>query len=256
MSQVLQQYLGRLHVGSDRDSFSVGATALTIPAGWYYLCGYTGEATAQLCEAMQALIRGIGATQDASTVVYDAATGRVTITLKTAATLTWTDSALGVLLGNPATASGTLHAGTAQPRFVWRPSRALASYPTDGPTWWAEESTTLGVRAPKGTTYSVAGELLYSGAFAYRNLPSSDVIVSSGCGYVPLQQFWRDVIHEGQPFRCYYDRTSAASANVFTARVSGGEDGIGSFLKIAQRAKPPYNGYWNVGLQLEKWVSM
>ena len=255
----LQQYLGRFYIGVNRNAFSIGASVLTIPAGWYYLCGYSGESAPQLCETMQAQIRSIGAGQSEAVVAFNTNIGRVGIFLETAAALTFDDSELGALLGYSESAYGSAYTfvSEAQPRYVWRPTEGLVDYPGDLATWWSKSSTTLGIRAPAGTTYTVKGNLLYDGAFSYELLPLADVISTSATEHVSFEQFWVDVIHEGQPIRCYHDRTLATAASIATGICLGGgeEDGMGSFTKWARRHVSTWDGLWSIDFAMAKWVS-
>lgn len=258
MADTLQEYLGRFYVGTDRDSFSIGGNAVTLTNGYYYLSGYTSEATAQLCEHMQAQIRALGGSPyPSATVTRSQSTGLITIaTGGAAATITWTDSALQTLLGFTGTQSGSAsYTSTYQPRFCWRPSDGLTEYPTDLSRWWGEESKTIGTRAPSGATYSVAAaNLLYAGKYKYTLLPEAESIIVTGTSvWEPFQQFWEDVIHAGQPIRCYPDRTLNTSSDVKTARYCG--ERVGKFEDWAKRYLESYNGLWNITLELCKEVT-
>jgi len=255
----LQQYLGKLRIGSASKDFAIGASACSLTVGDYYLTGYTAEATAQLCEHMQAVIRAIGATQDASTVVYNATTGRVTITLETAAALTWTDAALGALLGYTSAAygAGTTFTAEAAPRYVWRPTEGLARYPVHLSTWWGSRSTTVVQRSPNGSIATVEGAFLYDGEFGYDLLTSAEVMTTPGTTvWESLEQFWLDVIGRGKPIRCYPDRTLSAVGNVFEAiALPRGDEGLGSFVDYAARHFESYDGLWNVSLRFGKYIA-
>jgi hypothetical protein len=256
MADTLQQYLGEFYVGTTLDSFSIGGYAVTLTHGYYYLCGWTSEGTAQFLEHMQAQIRAISGTPyPSATCTYSQSTGLVTIaTGGAAATITWTDTALQALLGFTGTQSGAAsYTGTNQPRYVWRPSDGLTEYPTDLSRWWGEESTTIGVRAPTGATHSVEGELLYRGKYRYTLLTEADTIITSTSVWQPFQQFWEDVIHKGRGIRCYPDRTLNTSTDVKAARYCG--ERVGKFEEWAERYLESYNGLWNLTLELCKEVT-
>lgn len=256
-----QQFLGKFSITTDTQNFSVGATAVTLTTGRYYIVGYTSESTSQLCEHMQTQIRAIGATQDASTVVYSGSTGLVTITLETAATLTFTDTALATLLGYTSTSysSATSFVAERQPRYVWRPSRSAWDYPIDlyGSTFWAPRSTSLVGRSANGTTWGVVGDDIYDATLMYGALADTEVLTPrTGTTYVELQQFWLDVVHNTMPIRFYPDRTLNAAASVVEFMWGTDEgDQIGSFTDYIERHTSTFNGLWDVEIPMMKYIA-
>lgn len=248
-----QQYIGKMTISTENNQFSVGGTVLTLTSGEYYLAGYTGETTDQLCEHMQAVIRE-GTTHSGATVVYSGTTGVVTITLDSSAELIFTDAPLAAVLGFSSATPGTATTfeSDQNPRYVWRPSLGPSDYPGDLLNWWLPTSTTRNVRSADGTTYSVVGNLLYDCEFSYSFLPVADVITpSTGTIYRDLEQFFKDVIHNGMTIRCYPDRTVNTSADYYTALF--GRDGspiVGSFRQFIDKYSTEYNGMWNVTIPL------
>ena len=254
MTTYYQEILGRFPVGSSTDSFSVGATACTLTAGNYYLHGYSGESTAQLCEHMQAVIRAIGATQDASTVTYSASTGLVTIDLETAATLTFTDAGLAAILGFTGSPYGSAARFTAErkPRYIWRPTDPMADCPTQPVLPFAPVGTSYAYRSQDGSMCSVDGvTVLYDSSVSWQALPQADVLKNSaGIDYRSLEEFWEDIIARGRPMRFYPDRSANTSSSYVTC-IYGAEQ-AGSFSEAASKTIAPYLGYWRVSLPLWK----
>lgn len=257
----LQQFLGRFYLGDDAKDLSIGATAIQLTTGYYYTAGYATEATAQLCEHLQATIRAIGATQDASTVLYSGTTGLVTITLETAATLTFTDSALATILGftSSSYASNTTFTAERQPRYVWRPTRSAWDYPNNlsAPTFWNERPQSIVGRTDDGTTWSVGKTALYDGYVVYRCLTAAEVKTpTTGTVYADLRQFFHDVVSESpQPIRFYPDRTVNTSTDYLTFMWAAPEDDkVNDWASYAKRHAREYLTLWDVEIPMMKAV--
>jgi hypothetical protein len=253
-----QQFLGQFAITDSSKDLSVGTDAIELTVGNYYVAGYTSEATAQLCEHLQAKIRAIGAGQDTSTVVYDKTTsGKITITLKTSASLNFDDAALGVILGFSSTnyAAGTIFIAENYPRYTWRPLRAVSGYPLNliAATFWPPRSTSIVCRSSDGTTYGVEKNLVYDAVLNYFCLGEAETKTpSTGTVYGDLQQFWIDVVHAIRPMRIFLDRSLNGATDFITAMFGreSDEDGLGAFMSYAKRHIQFYNGYWNVEIPL------
>ncbi len=264
-----QQYFGRFAITNASKDFTLerktapvhGPAAAALTTGYYYIHGWTGEATDQLCEHMQAVIRAWqgGGHFPAATVTYAHATGKVTIDFGGVdGDLVWTDTALRDLLGFTGDCTGAdSYEADNQARYVWRPTLTLTDYPGDRSTWWAPDSTSIEHVSEDGSTYGCKGSLLYAGGFEYQLLPETDVIICSDTtAYESLEQFWLDVVHEAQPIRCYPDRTLNTSGDVKVAKWAGGEGGaVGSWQDYRERQRPNWNGQWTVQLPLRKRVT-
>jgi hypothetical protein len=266
---VLQQYLGRVTIDDDTKNFSVGAFAITLTTGNYYVTGYSGEATAQLVEHMQAQIRAADATLNASTVEYDkdaiTGVGPVVMSLDgsggpVVATITWTDSALQTLLGFTGTQSGaSTYTATNQPRGCWRPTLGWAEYPLNATKFWTPRSTSFAGASKDGTTYSTEGTLVNEAPMVrYENLPEADVI-TPGTGTIQrdLQEFWKQIAHKGQPIRIFPNRTLNASDSYHTGLLVPFEEDehLGSFTDFVGRRIRAYNGLWDVQLRFKEYVT-
>ena len=255
MAQTLSQFLGRFTINALSDSFSVGATAKTLTnRTTYYLTGYTGEATTQLCEAVQAKCVEEDAT---ATCVYSATTGRVTITFADTTAVTWTDAALGTILGYTGNLSGAAsYVATNPPRYVWRPTRGgLMPHYQSGINFWDLASTSLVYRSPDGSSHGVQGSVIYDGTAEFRLLPVEDILTPiTGTTYRDFQQFFQDVIHVTQPVRFYPDRSLSLSTSFVTALVGRpGDEAIGSLSKFMSRHISAFNGLWNIAIPMMKY---
>lgn len=254
-----QQFFGKFTLGTSANDFAVGANAVSLTTGDYYISGATGE-TDDLCSHIQTKIRAIGATQDASTVAYSATTGKITITLETAATLTFTDTALATVLGFTSTSysSGTTFTAERQPRYVWRPTRSAWDYPLNltAATFWVPRSTSHVGRANDGTSWSVAGTTVYDAWLSYKCLTEAEVKTpSTGTTYADLQQFFVDVAAAGMPIRFYPDRTLNATTDIVT--FAWGDDKaeeLGSWLDYASQHTSTYRGLWDIDIPMMKYV--
>lgn len=245
----LSQFLGRFYISENLDDFTIGATNLSLDNGYYYLAGYTGETTDQLCEHMQAVIRA-GTTYTTATVTYSGSTGQVTINLGATDTITFDDNGLAAILGFSSTSlSGASSYSSDQvPQHVWRPTIGLSDHYGEKSNVWAPRSTTRVLRSANGTTYSVVGNELFDVTLVWDILPKEDVIQpSTGTIYRDFETWFRDVVHEGQPFRFYSDRTLNSQSDFKTGIFgSDDEDVIGSITGYTDRYTPDYNGHWSV----------
>jgi hypothetical protein len=248
-----QLFLGRFALPSGV-TVTPNGSAQTLTAGNYYLYGYTAEATAQLLEHVQALIRLQYASAE---VTYSVSTGLVTIDLKASGAVVLS-AALAVILGfgtgeTAVTDSGT---GTLCPLYTWRPSDEPTDYPLEltATDFWIPRSSTATGRGDEGTDWAITGRLTYDGALEYALLPDTDVLPQAARG--DFKSFWAYVIHEGQPIRIVLDRTSYISSSFVTGRCSAiGKESIGSFQEFSSRYLKNYNGLWNVKIPLIKNIS-
>ncbi len=257
MAIVYQRYLGRFQIGADTKDFSVGGNAVSLTAGWYFMSGFTGEGDDNLVEHMQVVIRAIGAPYAAATVTQSATTGKITIALGAAGDIVWTDSDLGVLLGfESATTGGSSYTADHEARYCWWPSKGPSDYPGDIARWWTVRSTSLPYRSADGTTYTTVGNKLYDGTFSYTNLTKEDVIAVDDVDWGRLEHFFSDVIHAGQRFRVFPDRSLNGGADYVTAMWAGEPDeAIGSFREFTDRHVNAYNGLWDVDLSMNKYIA-
>jgi len=87
MAGELQAYLGRFDIDALSQSITLllstgtpaGNQLVSLDTGEYYMAGYTGEATNQLCEEIQQKIRALGNDYSAVTCTLDFATGKITL---------------------------------------------------------------------------------------------------------------------------------------------------------------------------------
>lgn len=250
-----QQYLGRLTIGTSSDSFSVndggGAQALTLASGKYYIAGYTGEGTAQLVEHLQAKIRtatGFGA----ATVTYSYSTGKITFTFAGTTTITFTDSGLAEVIGfdGTVTSGASTYTGGKAAKYVWRPTKGLAEYPGQLNRLWAPVASVRMFRSQDFTAYGAPGNVGYEARLRYALLPEADVIVPSGGSQnLELEQFFIDVLSQGERVRIYPDRTLNASTSFYTALWAGSGDQDSKFADLIARSVPGYNGLWDADLR-------
>lgn len=253
MSTYYQQFLGRFAINTSNNNLTVDGTALTLTSGNYYLAGYSGESTNQLCEHLQEQIRTV-AGQSTATVAYSGSTGQVTITLDSAVTIEFDDAYLAYILGFSSTTQSGADTYTSDQscRYVWRPTIGASGHPVNLINLWAPRSTTRVYRSPNGTTYSIEGNELNDALIEYSLLPDADVVTpTTGTVYRDLQQFFRDVVHAGQPIRVYPDRTANTSSSYKTA-ILGRDDQeiVGSFQDYIARWGSDYNGLWDLSIPL------
>lgn len=248
----LQDFHGRFALTAS--TVTIGTNAIPIAAGYYYTTGYTSESTAQLCETLQANIRAAtGSVSPNANVVYSFATGRITIQLDSAQTITWTTAAMQSRLGFTGTQSGSAtYTATNQPKCVWRPSRAPASVPLSLARFWDTQSTSRQTRAKDGAVHTVAGHAIYDATIEYQALPSTDVLQVATADNSSLEEFYAQVIVNGQPFRVYPDRTVYTASGVYTA--TWGEESCASVAGAAKRTVRQYAGYYDVTLPMWRVV--
>jgi hypothetical protein len=256
MTTVYQQYLGRFYINSSLDSLTVDGTALTLTNGYYFTAGYTGESSEQLVEHLQTKIRTV-AGQATATVTYSGSTGVVTISLDSAVTITFNDSGLAAYLGfSSASQTGSDEYTSDQiPRGVWRPTLGASSHPNIIENFWAKRSSTRVIRSADGVTYNVVGNEFSDAVIEYAILPEADVVTpDTGTIYRDFENWLSDIVHEGQPIRCYPDRTVNTATDYVTA-IFGDDDTemIGSFADYFQRFRSDYNGQWGVTLPLMEY---
>jgi hypothetical protein len=249
-----QEYLGQIQITNSTKDFVLngggsGDIAVALTPGTYYIEGYTGEG-GQLIEHLQAVIRAAngGATWPAAEVVR-AAAGGISIDFDSVTTsVTFTDSALGTLLGFVGNLS---------------PSNNLVELPVDLDTFWGIRSSSMISISRDGSTYGMEGNLLYDGVYRYEALPSTDVIDTSGSVWKTLESFWEAVVHEVRPIRVIKSSgTYAAAGDYVTALMLPGDaesDGeaitIGDFRQYVGRTVDSYNGLWDVDFKLAKYIT-
>ena len=267
----LQQYLGRFTATTSHVNFSLndggGADPVVLTTGEYFMAGYTGEPTEQFIEHMQTQIRaisgyGVGEAAEC-TISYSGGNGLISIDFNGQnVDITWTDTELQDILGYTGSQTGAaFYTATYQPRYVWRPSRALVYFPGDLTKWFEPRSTSKVILSKDGTTYTTEGNLLYSGSYAYENLTKAEVITDSTTQYESLEYFFEDCIHAVKRVRCYPDRTlNTASDYVEGYIVPPGDTQserleIGSFAQFRNRHIQTYNGLWDAQLGVVKHVS-
>ena len=265
MAVTYEAYLGKFAIAATNKDFTVdpgATTALALTTGDYYPYGHTGEATDQLLEHLQAVIRTVAAI-DETTVTYDTTSGKVTMAFAAGGSpvstdVTWDDAALGQLLGyNSSTLTSDDTYIADQPmRYVWRPTYPLSEFPvsTTAAQMLAERSTTRLVRAASGAVFNQVGDLLYDAAFRYSTLPEANTITleSSDQVWGSFRQFMIDVPHAGKPCRLLPDRdTYGAATDYVQGFVAALEGGVGSIADRIDRVKEQWQGGWDV--EFEFW---
>lgn len=249
-----QQYLGRFWLAASTLDIT-SEPQITIPAGYYYTAGYTGETDRQLCEELQAQIRA-NTSYTSATVAYASSTGKITITIGTSVALTFGSTGLRDALGFTGDSSAaTSHTSDAVCRYVWRPSRAISDSQTDPLNFWQTKSTTIMGMSRDGTPWSVAGVKLKQAEIVYKLLPQADAVASSDASYYwsDFESFFNDVIHEGQPIRCYPDRSLNTATDYTTAVVQPEAESLGMFSDLCKKSIASFLGLWDVTLPLKQW---
>ena len=256
----LQAFFGRFYVGDSLDDLDVGGSGITLTQGNYFLSGYTGEGTVNLCEHLEDEIQALGGGYADATVTYDLSTKRVTINLTVTATITWTDGALQTLLGFTGTQSGaSSYTGSQTPQHVWHPSREITHYPGNSTNIFLPRSTTSIGRANDGTTFSVVGNIVYDAqdGLSWELLDESEILLpSSGSIGDDLESFFEDVVHQGQPIRLILDTSSYAASTDYVTFLWGeeDEDNIGAFADYMNRDDDSYQGLWNIRIPVMKYI--
>jgi hypothetical protein len=251
---VYQQFLGRFYVGTTLDNFylddGVNAQTVTLSSGHRYITGYAGEGTNQLCEDWTAKVQALGGNYAGATATYSPTTGLITLDFNShVVDILWMAPALQTLLGFTGVQSGAdCYVATYSPRYVWRPSRGLADYPTNLSTIWNPISTTMGYRSSNGTPFTIPGSVINEAILRYQFLREAETLTPAIPLYQDLQQFWLDVFHAGAPLRFYPDRL-LNSITAFKECLWGAEQ-VGSFRDYISRYADKYNGLWSVEIPL------
>lgn len=249
----LQEYRGKFALGTTANSFSISTgtpQACELTTGRYYIAGYTSEATAQLVEHIQAVMRTKSGFS-AATCTYDPATGKVSLGFAATTSVTWTDVALRNLLGFTADLSGaSSYTATNQARYVWRPSLGPAEYPLQLNRFWSPESTSTGKQTRGGTAYGSPGATRYQSRVRYEKLPAALVRVpSTGSINQEFEQFWSDVLTVPMPVRIFPDRTIYTASGYVTAQLaSAADEGYGVLTDIVRRSIAVVDTLWDVDL--------
>ncbi len=256
MSTVYQQYLGRFYINSSLDSFTVDGTGVTLTSGYYYTAGYSGESADQLIDGVQTQIRTV-AGQGTATVTYSGTTGAVTIALDSSVDITFDDAGLAAYLGfSSASQTGSdTYVSDQVPRGIWRPTLGAVNHPNVVENFWVKRSSTRILRSADGTSYSVVGNEFSDASIEYAILPEADVVTpATGTIYRDLENWLSDIVHEGQPIRCYPDRTENDSDDYVTAMFGDDDtETVGSYADYFSRLASDYNGQWNVSLPLMEY---
>jgi len=248
-----QQYLGRFYIAEQQiyvENNVPNTATITIPAGYYYITGYTSESTEQLCEKITSLLQAeTGFTS--ATCTFDASTGKVVINNPTVQiSLTWINTEIRDILGfsgnRSLSATQTANYGA---RYTWQPTLPPSDFPVDLQQFWVTGSSSYTGRSKDGQSWALAGNTYRQAEIEYQLLPKEDVIrESSGAPYNVLEHFWQDVCHETQPIRIYPDKTLSASSDIRTGILySEGED-LATFEEYIDRSVRFYQGLWDVVL--------
>ena len=260
-----QQLLGRFSIGADRADFAfddlVGnSRTATLTSGKYFIAGYTSESAEQLVEHIQTNMQaetGFGA----ATCTYDAGTGLVTFEFAVnPTTLTFTDAALGTLLGFTGVQSGAAqYVGTTQARHVWRPQEQITRYSLLRATGYEPVSSSVVTVAPDGTSYSTAGSTRYEAVdepLLWNTLPEADgPTPTSGTIYLDFEQFFKDVVGAGEQIRYYHDRSNNTATDYVTILAVASEGPgkpIGRLSSFMARTDEAFDGLWDVTLPIVK----
>ena len=265
MTAAKQAWLGRFSVDSTLDNLSVGASAISLTTGYYYPAAHSTESsptTVGLVEQLETQIIAIGATQDASTVALDIDTGIVTITLETAATLTFTDSDLAALLGfDGDQGSATTHTGQYPMRHVWCPSQGFAQHPVDPQEFWAVRSASRLTMSAEGDPHVDERGMQYVAMVGYEYLNRSEVVVDAGDSGVEgngtFERFFRTVVHQGSSMRIVTDRTSYAASTDYVTAKFGRLDGspLGEIVEwIEPTLGKDQHSLWDVDCELARYT--
>lgn len=247
---------GQLTIGASNNGLNVAACALTLTSGTKYTVA-AGNETNGLIDDVQTKIRTVPGHGNAN-VTYDTSTGRITVALNVSATMNM-ESALASALGFTTTdyAAAATHTATQCPMHIWRPTRGMSDHPVDVNVLWQPRSSTVGGRAPAGTTYTRAGTKVYDAVIAFDKLPEADVITpSSGTIRRDLQAWYEAVPCEGMPIRVYPDRTAVANTDHWREGIWYEDDAeeVGAFVDYASRHVTRWQNLWDVQIPLLKKV--
>jgi len=267
-----QEYIGQIAITNSTKDLSVDngtAYAVALTADNYYIEGYSGET--QLIEHLQAQIRAADSAFDTGganecTIERSRSTGLITIAFAAGGgnvDITWTDTALGTLLGFTSATTGA-HSYTADvtPKGVWRPSMPLATLPGDETEWWGKQSTTKITVSLDGSTYGVEGDLLYNGIYGYESLDDNEVMDTATRTWTTFESLWESVVHEARPMRVLPDRSSYISGSYETGLIVPADTDadaeaitVGHLREYQGRTADDYNGLWDVQFKMVKNVT-
>jgi hypothetical protein len=258
-----QTWLGRFAIGTDNDTFTVddvtyALETVTIASGKYFADGYTAEGANSLVVAINAAFDSTTNYKDAS-IAFDYTTGKFTLTFIRSTTLAFTDSALQTLLGMTdadIASPDTVFTHSNEAQYVWRPNRSLFDHPVDISSVVAPRSNTFVHVAKDGTTTSAVGSLLYGGTLKYTMLSEARAIIpSTGSVNREFEQFFKDVVHNGEHVRIFPDDTATTSSDYETVVIIGEEGGmVGTWGDFAGRHVANYNGLWDIEVPVRKVV--
>ena len=259
MAPTLQEYRGKFALSSSANSFSISTgtpQACELTVGRYYIAGYTSEATAQLVEHIQDVMRTKTGFSSA-TCTYSGTTGKVSLGFAATTSVTWTDTALQTLLGFTGNLSGaSSYTATNAPKYIWRPTRASSDYALQLNRFWEPVSSSVAARTRGGSSFGVAGSTMYEGRVSYVLLPVADVRVpSTGSINSELETFFSDVLTVPMPVRIFPDRTIVTSSGYVTGLFKpSDEDQFGNLTNYVRRSQPSYDALWDVDLAFYKHV--
>jgi len=264
-----QLYLGRWYQAAKvlyiRPSAGGDWEAVNLAAGKYYLVGTSAESgiesgTYRLAQYLEDQLNASAYLSD-TTVTFSQSTGLFTIDFGSDGNtdIDWT-SAPGLQAAMGYTGSQTSassYVATNQARYQWRPSEPLSEYTCgDLLRWWNRKSRTIVHIANEGSASVTKRAMHYDGTYTYSLLPKADVVTIDGTTvWESLEQFFEDVANEGEPFRCYPDRTLSSATYVFEAILPGGENGVGGFDQFFKASIQGWDGLMDVTLSLRKYLA-
>jgi hypothetical protein len=255
-----QALLGRFYLAAQ--SFTVNATGKATTAGHYFLCGYSGESTDQLCEHVQDLVDDVCA---GATVGLSLTTGKVTIELGTTGSITWGSATeLRDLLGFTGDLSGAdTYLADNPARYAWAPQRngnaaAMGEHPNalTAASFYDYASNTRLVRSKDGTATTVAGPLSTGEAMVgWRFLSKSSCRASAAPDPGTFEQLWLDCLGGGERVRLVLSASSYTSANYVECVAGRDDEVLGAFGDYCKRSRPPFDGLWDVALPLVEYAA-
>ena len=252
----LTQWLGQFRLATSTDALlmddsATAAENISVVANAYFIEGYTSESPSWgLLEHLNALCDATTNYQ-AADWTYEPTTGLINVSFAAETIVTWGDTGLRDLLGYTGDLSGASdYTATNEPRYCWRPDQPVSDVTAHGNNILSPSSMTSVQRSPDGTVVTVKGvALLEDAEVTYNKVAAARVrIPGSGTSVnKEFQQFFRDVIHEGEAIRLYPDRTLESSADFVTVYV-GTDDGevIGHWDDYCGRNPPHLDVYWDV----------